>query len=640
MCGIAGFVGRVGDSAATLRDWGRVLAHRGPDDLGIAVLVGDEVRTGKDPGLIMPQVQTVLWHRRLSILDLSAAGWQPMSSRDGRHHLILNGEVYNYRELRAELEGQGVVFHSASDTEVVLEGYRLWGVDLLPRLVGMFAFALLDREARRVLLARDPFGIKPLYWSAWPGAFAFASEQKALLKLPQVSRRADPQGLFDYLRFGLTDHGDSTMLQAIRSCPPAHWLQVSCDDARVSAPVRYLDLHAPGEPAGSFEDSAARLRELFLDSVRLHLRSDVPVGAALSGGIDSSAIVMAMKAVEPAVDLHAFSYIATDAALSEERWVDVVGQASGAIVHKTHATPEDLLADLDGLLSAQDEPFGSTSIYAQHRVFRLAREHGIKVMLDGQGADELLGGYQPFVAARLASLLRQGRLLEAVGFAQRAARAPGRASLWLWAGEFLVPPALQAPFRRLVGQDLVPSWLDGDWFAERGVRLQPAKYTFGDSSDVLHDQLRRAVSRSSLPMLLRYEDRNSMAYSIESRVPFLTPQLARFVLSLPESYLIDRDGTTKAVFRRAMRGLVPDVILDRQDKIGFATPEQRWLRQLSPVVERILASDTAAAIPMLRLPVLRAEWQAMKSAPPGRDFRAWRWINLIEWVRRSGVVFS
>ena len=141
-------------------------------------------------------------------------------------------------------------------------------------------------------------------------------------------------------------------------------------------------------------------------------------------------------------------------------------------------------------------------------------------------------------------------------------------------------------------------------------------------------------------MLLRYEDRNSMAYSIESRVPFLTPQLARFVLSLPESYLIDRDGTTKAVFRRAMRGLVPDVILDRQDKIGFATPEQRWLRQLSPVVERILASDTAAAIPMLRLPVLRAEWQAMKSDPPGRDFRAWRWINLIEWVRRSGVVFS
>ena len=640
MCGIAGFVGRVGDSAATLRDWGRVLAHRGPDDLGIAVLVGDEVRTGKDPGLIMPQVQAVLWHRRLSILDLSAAGWQPMSSRDGRHHLILNGEVYNYRELRAELEGQGVVFRSASDTEVVLEGYRLWGVDLLPRLVGMFAIAILDRLERRVVLARDPFGIKPLYWSVWPGAFAFASEQKALLQLPQVSRRADPQGLFDYLRFGLTDHGDSTMLQAIRSCPPAHWLQVSCDDARVSAPVRYLDLHVPGEPAGSFEDSAARLRELFLESVRLHLRSDVPVGAALSGGIDSSAIVMAMKAVEPAVDLHAFSYIAADAALSEERWVDVVGQASAAIVHKTHASSEDLLADLDGLLSAQDEPFGSTSIYAQHRVFRLAREHGIKVMLDGQGADELLGGYQPFVAARLASLLRQGRLLEAVGFAQRAARAPGRASLWLWAGEFLVPPALQAPFRRLVGQDLVPAWLDGDWFAERGVRLQPAKYTFGDSSDVLHDQLRRAVSHSSLPMLLRYEDRNSMAYSIESRVPFLTPQLARFVLSLPESYLIDRDGTTKAVFRRAMRGLVPDVILDRQDKIGFATPEQRWLRQLSPVVERILASDTAAAIPMLRLPVLRAEWQAMKSDPPGRDFRAWRWINLIEWVRRSGVVFS
>ena len=645
MCGIAGFVGRVGDSAGVLRGWGQALAHRGPDDLGIGVLEGAHVRTGRDPQLIGPEAHAVLWHRRLSILDLSEAGWQPMRSRndasaDGRHHLILNGEVYNYRELRAELEAQGVAFRSHSDTEVVLEGYRAWGLELLPRLVGMFALAILDRDERRVLLVRDPFGIKPLHWSAWPGAFAFASEPKALLQLPQVSRRADPQAVFDYLRFGLTDHGTSTLLQGVHSCPPAHYMTVSCDDGRASEPVRYLDLHAPAEDSLSFEDAATRLRELFLESVRLHLRSDVPVGAALSGGIDSSAIVMAMRAVEPALQLHAFSYIAADTALSEERWVDLVGKASSAEVHKTHATPAELAADLDGLLRAQDEPFGSTSIYAQHRVFRLAREHGIKVMLDGQGADELLGGYQPFVAARLASLLRQGRLFDAIGFAQRAARAPGRAALWLWAGEFLVPPALQAPFRRLVGQDLVPAWLDRDWFVERGVRLQPAKYTFGDSSHVLHDQLRRAVSHSSLPMLLRYEDRNSMAYSIESRVPFLTPQLARFVLSLPEAYLIDRDGTTKAVFRRAMRGLVPDAILDRQDKIGFATPEQSWLRELTPLVESVLGSETARGIPLLRLPALRAEWQAMASAGPRRDFRAWRWINFIEWARRNGVTFA
>jgi asparagine synthase (glutamine-hydrolysing) len=450
----------------------------------------------------------------------------------------------------------------------------------------------------------------------------------------------DPQRVYDYLRFGLTDHGDATMFAAVRSLPPAQWMSVDLDTAKPSAPVRYWELASGERYRGTFAQAADELRARFLESVRLHLRSDVPVGAALSGGIDSTAIVMAMRVLEPDLQLHTFSFVADDPALSEERWIDLAAGACRAVQHKTTATPAELSADLDSLLDAQDEPFGSTSIHAQYRVFRAARAAGIKVMLDGQGADELLGGYHTFAAARLASLVRQGRLGEAIGYAARASRGPGRGALPLWAGEFLVPPSLQPPLRRLVAQELTPAWLNRDWFAARGVRFEPAKYTFGGGREVLREQLVRATTWSSLPMLLRYEDRNSMAHSIESRVPFLTPSLARFVLSLPEEFLIDRAGTSKAVFRRAMRGIVPDAILDRRDKIGFAAPEQLWWRDLAPRVERLLAGESLARVPVLRGAALRAEWQAIRARGARRDFRAWRWVNLVEWAHRTGAEFA
>lgn len=640
MCGIAGFVGRPGRAVEGLRGWGACLAHRGPDDLGVAEWRAGAFERHREPERIAADSDVVLFHRRLSILDLSPAGAQPMSSADGRWHLVLNGEVYNYLELRAELEREGVRFRSNSDTEVLLEAFARRGPAILPRLTGMFAFAALDTVERRLFLARDAFGIKPLVWARTAEGFAFASEPKALLALPGVARTVDPQRVYDYLRFGLTDHGEGTLFAAIRQLPAAHWMEVSLDGGAPGAPVRWWTPDAEARFEGSFDEAASRLRELFLDSVRLHLRSDVPVGAALSGGIDSSAIVMAMRAVEPRLDLHAFSYIADDPRLSEERWVEIVGRESGARVHRTGAGPADLTDDLDALLRSQDEPFGSTSIHAQNRVFRLAREHGVTVMLDGQGADELLGGYHTFAAARLASLVRRGRLGEAVAFLRRASAGPGRGALALWAGEFLVPPSLQSLVRPLVGQELTPAWLDADWFRARGVRLEPAKYTYSDGADVLRAQLRRATTWSSLPMLLRYEDRNSMAHSIESRVPFLTTTLADFVLSLPEEHLVDRDGVSKAVFRRAMRGIVPDAILDRRDKIGFATPEAAWRRALRPRLEARFASAAAAGVPVFRHEALRRAFDAALARGDGRDFRPWRWFNLLEWAERTGAGFE
>jgi asparagine synthase (glutamine-hydrolysing) len=564
-----------------------------------------------------------------------------MGTPDGRLYIVFNGEIYNYLELRTELQELGYTFRSQSDTEVLLTAYTHWGRQALRRLVGMFAFCILDTQARTLFLARDFFGIKPLYYTYWRHGFGFASELQALLALPGVRRHANPQRLYYYLRFGLTDHGSETLLTDIYQLPAAHWLELSLDRPRATPPVRYWQAELQPSCAMSLPQAAERLRELFLESIRWHLRSDVSVGAALSGGIDSAAIVTAMRHVHGKnLELHTFSYIADQAALNEEPWVDIASQAAQAVAHKVRVVSEEVLTDLEFLLDMQQEPFASTSIYAQMRVFRLAQEVGIKVMLDGQGADELLGGYRPALAARLASLLRQGRWLEAQRFLHSVARLPGVSRLMLLSQAIgVLALSRQYPLRRgLLHKYLFPSWLNTAWFVSQGVMAMPIWHT--QEREVLREHLCQALTENSLPMLLRYEDRNSMAFSIESRTPFLTPALVNFVFSLPEEYIITADGKSKAVFRHAMRGIVPAPILERQDKIGFATPEQDWLIALRPWAETVLQSDMARVIPALRLQVIQQQWQDILAGRRAFDFRMWRWLNVICWAQRLHVCFA
>jgi asparagine synthase (glutamine-hydrolysing) len=617
----------------------RRIAHRGPDDHGFLRFDGDGVAREREWSADAPSPATVLIHRRLSILDLAASGWQPMATPDGRYHIVFNGEIYNFVELRTELESLGEAFTSRSDTEVLLRALARWGEAALPRLVGMFAFALLDTHDRTLLLARDPFGIKPLYHATTGTAFGFASEIKALLELPGLGRAPDAERLYEYLVFGSSSHGARTLFAGVSQLPAAHVMRVPLDDPGAAVARRYWTVPLDRRSGLSFEQAAEELRERFLESVRLHLRSDVPVGAALSGGVDSSAIVAAMRRVEPGLELHTFSYAAESDALNEERWARIAGEAAGARMHWVRPEAAELVADLDSLILAQDEPFGGTSMYAQHRVFRLAAESGVTVMLDGQGADELLAGYPLYSAARLASLVRQGRPLDAVAFMRALRGQPGRGGTLARAAQFLLPEAVQPAFRRAVGRELVPAWLRRDWFRDRGVTARaPAR--LHRSRDVLRHELGNTLNTLSLPMLLRYEDRNSMAFSIESRVPFLTAGLAEFVFSLPEEYLIDRQGTTKSVFRRAMRGLVPDALLDRRDKIGFATPEQEWLSVLRPWVEGVLASPAARRIPALDPAAVSHEWRRVLAGETRFDARVWRWLNLIRWAELYEVDFG
>jgi len=654
MCGIFGIV-NFDDRPVDLAAVGRAVAtlrHRGPDDEGY--LLADTARqrlvhaAGDDTAadLDLPRLDSApggpynlaLGHRRLSILDLSSSGHQPMSTPDGRYTIVYNGEIYNFVELRDDLRAKGVRFRSRSDTEVLLAAWVHWGPAALNRLVGMFAFAMFDAHERRLILARDPFGIKPLYYVRSRDRFAFASEIKALLELPGVGRTVNPQRLYDYLRFGMTGHESDTLLASVRQLGAAHMLEVRLADPAAAEPRRYWHVDLARRVDLSFDEAAASLRDLFLKSVQLHLRSDVPVGAALSGGIDSSAIVTGVRRVQKdPVALHTFSYIAGDGAINEERWIDLVGRAVHATRHKVQPAPEELAADLDELIHIQDEPFGTTSIYAQFRVFRLAHQAGIKVVLDGQGADELLCGYRYYLGAWLTSLLRQSRWVTAMSAARRALSLPDLTTRALagYTGAFLTPRWLQKPTARIIRENLAPHWMNGRWFADRGVEtLSPWR---SSEREALREQLYRTLTLTGLPKLLRYVDRNAMAFSIENRVPFLTTEVAELALALPEGYFIGPDMTGKSVFRRAMRGIVPDAVLDRRDKIGFSTPEQNWLTRLRPWVDQVLRSDAAKRIRALNLKAVVDEWQSTLDGRRPFDARIWRWINLVRWTQRFSV---
>lgn len=638
MCGIAGIiVKQPQEMAASLGMFKDKLAHRGPDDHGWLV---HGLTTERGRGVIPSQPATVgLLHRRLSILDLSESGWQPMSNPDGYLHIVFNGEIYNYIELRLELQAKGKRFKTSSDTEVLLAAYECWGAEMLRKLNGMFAFAILDSKKQEVFIARDYFGIKPLFYTLWRDGFAFASEIAPLLALPGINKTVHPQRLYDYLRFGFTGHAADTMIDSIKQLLPAHYLKISLKSPNEIQPIRYWELEPTLNSSISFDEAKEQMRALFLESVRFHLRSDVPVGAALSGGIDSSAIVAAMRQVQPNLNLHTFSYIADDPKINEEQYVYIAAQAAQANTHLIHLKAEDLNRDLEKLVIGQGEPFGSTSIYAQYRVFQAAKAQGITVMLDGQGADEMLAGYRPYIASRVATLIKSGNIAAAVQLLSRSRSLPNTNAIGLFIRslEHVIPQSLHGIARKFIGQELVPEWFNRSWFVERNVQLQSAKLPSG--AQVLKHDLQDSLERITLPALLRYEDHNSMAHSIESRVPFLTREIAEFAFSLPEHYLVNEQGLGKAVFRDAMRGIVPDQILDRKDKLGFVTPEKQWLLSDSEHYKNLLLENELEQFEPLASQVILTELKNFKNNQKPFNWQVWRWLNVLMWSRYNGITF-
>lgn len=621
MCGLIGAIvaqgsriePRVHASLATLR-------HRGPNHQGARVfeLAGREVWLG---------------HTRLSIIDLNDAANQPMCSDDERYALVFNGEIYNYIELRNELQAAGCVFHTRSDTEVLLKAWMHWGETCLDKLDGMFAFVVLDKFAGTLTCVRDPFGIKPLLYSTQGGDFYFASELPAILDLLPVKPGSDLQRAYDYLVHGDYDSHERTFIDGVSHLMAAHIMTLDAGSGTVKSIRRWWEPSIKQTSTLSFSDAAEALREQFLQNIRRQLRSDVPLGAALSGGIDSSAVVCAIRHLEPHMPIHTFSFVASDPALSEERWVDSVNQHVGAIPHKVSATADDLARDIDDVVRAQGEPFGSTSIYAQYRVFKLARDSGITVTLDGQGADELMAGYSGYPGYRVLSHLSQGRGIEALKFARAWRRWPGRSykAIALDVARAAFPDSAYEHVRALAGREAVPSFIDVGKLNAAGVRLSELRPRLDRSPPgrrVVH-HLRSSLQHRGLPGLLRHGDRNSMRFSIESRVPFLTTGLCSLLYSLPEDFLISQRGETKSIFRAAMRGIVPDEILDRKDKVGFATPELAWFRQIAPVLRVWLKG--ANNVPLLNAAETLELFESVLTGRRPFNWQVWRLVNYVRW---------
>lgn len=596
------------------------IKHRGPDDDGYQLFpIGNTA--------------VALGHTRLSIIDLSSAGHQPMHSRDGRWAIVFNGEIYNYRELRIQLQGMGHSFHTDSDTEVLLAAWVQWGVDCLPRLVGMFAFAVLDKTHATLTCVRDAFGIKPFFYSAANRQFVFASELPALLELLPTKPGLNWQRSYDYLVHGDYDSNADTFYEGVHHLEAGHWIQVNANTGALTVPHRWWSPNTQERKDWKFSDAVEHVREQFLENIRLHLRSDVPLGAALSGGIDSSAVVCAMRHVEPDLPIHTFSFIAEGSEVNEEHWVDRVNIHVGAVSHKVRVTNEELLRDLDGMIRSQGEPFGSTSIYAQYRVYQLARENGITVTLDGQGADEMLAGYIGYPGQRIRSLMETGRLTDAWTFWRNWAKWPGRNKLMgaKYLASELTSKGLYETLRKIDGKSTIPDWIMRDVLIEKGVRLnklrlRPEIETKGRR---VVDELGLSLSKRGIVSLLRHGDRNSMASSIESRVPFLTPKMANLLLSMPENFLISQDGQTKHVFRVAMQGIVPDDVLFRKDKIGFETDEKKLINGMIKDLQMWLKNELD--LPFIDQKKLVESFGINQDVAGCNSRDVWRLINFVRW---------
>lgn len=574
-----------------------------------------------------------LGHARLSIIDLSSSGHQPMYSTDKRLGLVFNGEIYNYRELCTELSGLGYKFFSDSDTEVLLTAWQHWGRDCLSRLVGMFAFVIFDRKLNKLFCVRDAFGIKPLFYTIENGNFLFGSDIAAIKALKSEKLALDWQRSYDYLVHGDYDSSSRSFFFEVTHLLPGHMLEIDLSSGMVTQPIAWWRPTIIETNDFSFVEASQILREKFLNNMRLHLRSDVPFGSALSGGVDSSAIVCAMRYLEPDMPIHTFSYIAKDSNVSEEVWIDKVNQHVGAIPHKIVASYQDLASDLDDMIQAQGEPFGGSSIYAQYRVYKLAKEKGITVTLDGQGADELLAGYQGYPGKRVKSLIDGHHYLDATNFLINWSRWPDRDlthGLKLAIAE-MVQGKTYNVLRELNGMKKIPNWINGEVLQESGVVVgYPRQMSFNKEKErCLVGGLAFSLTSGSLPRLLRHGDRSSMRFSVESRVPFLTTDMADFLLTLPENYLISEQGETKRIFRAAMRGIVPDEILDRRDKVGFETPEKNWLLSISKIIRASILED--ANLPFLNQQAMLAEFDSIVAGKKRFSCQVWRWVNFMRW---------
>ena len=601
MCGIAGIVSLEGVNPVDLQKMSTILQHRGPDDEGFLLLNthvqafrGDDtiselsglvhIREANNskfkcpPELVEGQnsklAELGLVHRRLSILDLSPAGHQPMSYANGRYHLVFNGEIYNYKELKEELKQAGYRFISDSDTEVVLSAYHKWGKTCVSKFVGMWAIALADTEKKELFLSRDRFGIKPLYYACIKNTFAFASEIKALLTLDFIQPEANMTSVFEFVSFGATADPSSNLFKQIKPVAPGHNVLIKLDDLSQHMECYYnLEKNIQAYVLPAEHKIQQTFEELLNTSINIHMRADVPIGSTLSGGLDSSTLVAIASRQMQGHTFKTFTAAYHQKDIDESDYArKVIASQKNIEGHFIYPDIQTYWTDIDKLIWHQDLPISSSSTFAQWEVMKLAGQQNIKVLLDGQGADEILGGYYNFAGLYLIELAKRGRLPSFFTekkelknkFAPNINNALGRA-FYYYLPEF-AQRSLRA--KKRLGMSFVSAA-----YQHKLVNIEvPARggKTFKEQS-LLSTQF-------GLQDLLRFEDRTSMAFSIESRVPFLDHRLVEFCIALNNDWKI-KNGWTKYILRKTAEPLLDKEVVWRKYKMGFLTPQKLWKLQ-------------------------------------------------------------
>jgi asparagine synthase (glutamine-hydrolysing) len=612
MCGICGIIHFDNQPVqeGPIRKMMAKMKHRGPDNEGVFI----ENNIG-------------LGFVRLSIIDLSPAGNQPMISDDNRFVIVYNGEIFNYIELREQLIFKGYIFRTKTDTEVLLASYKEWGEECLHKFNGMWAFVIYDRVSRSIFASRDRYGIKPFYYFWDNMQLIFASEIPPLLTIIKNKPTVNNQAIFDFLVFNRTDHLNTTFFNGIYKLQHGHKFKLDINSAPlnlIEENKKWYDLRKEVSRHSGFSNPG-ELYQLLTDSIGLRLRSDVPVGVCLSGGIDSSTIVSILVKEFKKNDLNTFSAVYSKGQFGDE--TEFITEYSSIIKNMFFTSPsaESLNYEMNDFIKAHAEPFPETGVYAQYKVMQLAANN-VVVTLDGQGSDELLAGYHYFFGYFFKELLLRGSIYKLVREMNWYVRNYKDFYAFKTFAYFLLPGFLRTYLRAsengYLNKDFIHTYRGKNTIADD-------LYGSGTLTDALLDHF-----EYKLEHLLKWEDRNSMRFSLEARVPFLDHRLVEKILSLPSEKVI-KNGITKYIFRQAIKGTVPEKILTRKDKIGFGTPQDEWFKThlWQKKVSELLESDSFRQRGYINSDKAIKSYKDHISGKTDISKEIWKWINLETWFR-------
>ena len=593
MCGLSAIFTQTGYKGEEIKKLNDAIRHRGPDDEGYYFFLDelpvfaygddtskdatDELELTDSISVNNRMYRAMMGHRRLSILDTSWHGHQPMLSTCREYTIIYNGEVYNSDEIKKKLEVLGYNFTSNSDTEVVLNAFIKWGEKCLEKFNGMFSFIVFNHKTEKVFIARDRYGVKPLYYYYINAdCISFASEIKQFTKLEAWEARLNRARAIDYLNWGQTDHTNETLFENVLQVPAGHYCEFSISS--IPEQLTFISWYSVDCKIGnlSFDEAGTNFRNLFKKAVKYRLKADVPIGSCLSGGLDSSSIVCIVnKIIEPSQSQITFSSCSSDKEFDETEYIDAVLEMCDNVEsHKIEIEHDKFWDEISDVIYHHDEPFLSPSVYAQWCIFKEVSSTDVKVTLDGNGADEILYGYYTFFGAYLSGLIRKFRFIEYFKAILGIRQLHGWSMYKLIAISIrsFVPDYIKDYLLKVLNRPTRKvDWINSE--ALNGQNISDIGMTDKFAVEVSLEQL----LRFSIPKQLKWCDRDSMAHSIEARIPFLDYNIVDFLYSLPDDFKLKR-GLTKRILRYALRKDIPDKVHNRHNKMGFVTPGEKWVR--------------------------------------------------------------